>query len=1078
MLDRRLRSRAKEIFLDALEKPPERRGEFIARATAGDQELGGAVEQLLDGHSKADAIAGWFSGPPQPEDGLSVGEVLGNYELLAELDSGSDGRVFRARQEGLDREVALKVPGAGRFASAAEVTRFRREAEAVARLDHPGIVPVYDVDEVDGRHFFSMKLIEGGSLASRMAEFSLPEAAAGLVEKVARAVHHAHQRGILHRDIKPSNILLSHSSLPVVADFGIAAKLGARAETSRLAVAGTPAYMAPEQAMDLGEPTTATDVWGLGCVLFELLEGSPPFRGSSVTDSLRRAREESTPMMARAHSALFRGRAADLEAIVRKCLQKDPANRYASAGALAEDLGCWLSHHPVSVRIQSPIERLQSNWRRQPFAYTLAAALALLVLCIAILAPLVSIELRRRLDRAQFAEEVARTRLRSALLAQSKATRTSDSPGRRENALVNLAEAAAIAPSAALRDEAIRVLARPDLVVTAEFVFEPEADVALCVSGDGQFVVLANQNGPCRVVDLSSGETQSVFVAPHGRVRYARLSPDGGWMLARSQGEFIQDGPKISLVDLDTGQARRTWEEGGTSIRFAFDPTGRSIALLFEDSRLEVVSCETLQTVMELEVTSLSDIQFGPDGKTLYAATGEGRSLLGIDLLSGTTRRIVEDLSHPTSTIDIDPAGERIVVGYYAAEAQIFGLASGRLVSRCLGHAAEVATVEFLDAGRAATSAWDGMTRTWDTMTGQPLLEWPGQLLTGSDGTRGVLVTALGGRLTRHSISPSPLLVTLGGHEGKSPRGLACSADGTWVATGAVDGVRFWNVSAGTLLLHIADTREVSSMAASGNGAFLYMSNGAGVQRIDVRAALSGGSPECEQIIVGETGDLAVSWDGRRLAVVRPQERVEVYDIDRGLPRLLRTLEAPGRVAGLSLSPDGFRLVSGAWRGRGVRGWNTDTGEVLFDRLADCGQVRVVFDASGDRVLATTPGALQVWDQEGQPLFEERYSNRRSFRSAGHIAADAGRRWMAAVVDRDTIELRDARTFKIAARLWSDGVPLQSLLFVPGASLLVAGSTDGRAMVWDLQRMEVELAKLGLALESWPRRGRPLVQSR
>jgi eukaryotic-like serine/threonine-protein kinase len=324
----------------------------------------------------------------------SFGTFAG-YELLRELGRGGMGVVYQARQPSLNRTVALKLILPNRLASPADIQRFQREAETTARLDHPHILPIYEVGECDGQPFFTMKYVEGGSLAARMAEYALPAAAvferqsrmerrrqqiavAGMVKKVAEAVAHAHQSGVLHRDLKPGNILLDAGGEPFVADFGLAKWLDQDAglTLSRVGI-GTPGYAAPEQ---LGESdrrqTTAADVYGIGAILYELLTGRVPFRKSTTLATLKAVLEEPP----KPPHQIVPGLDPDLETICLKCLEKDPRQRYQTAAELDAELGRFIDGRPVLARPVSTSGRVARWCRRKPaLAGSMAVAALVLV---------------------------------------------------------------------------------------------------------------------------------------------------------------------------------------------------------------------------------------------------------------------------------------------------------------------------------------------------------------------------------------------------------------------------------------------------------------------------------------------------------------------------------------------------------------------------------------------------------------------------------------------------------------------------------------------------------------------------
>ncbi|MGO9924137.1 MAG: protein kinase domain-containing protein [Isosphaeraceae bacterium] len=336
------------------------------------------------------------------------------YEILEELGRGGMGVVYKARQVALDREVALKVIKTGGFATEAELLRFQNEAEAVAQLDHPQIVPIYEVGQIEGLPYFSMKLITGTSLDKRLAEFAgNPRASARIVAIAATALHHAHQRGILHRDLKPANILLDEHDEPHVTDFGLAKRIGADGELTQTgSLMGTPSYMAPEQASQArGALSTATDVYGLGTILYALLSGRAPFAGTTLVETLDLVRSKAPEPPSLINPLVPRA----LEIICLKCMEKEPHRRYGSALALAEDLERWLVGVPILAQPVGPATRAWMWCRRNR---ALAAMAALLLL--AVVGGLAGVTWKwREADRQRKSAETLNELLTERLLAQA-----------------------------------------------------------------------------------------------------------------------------------------------------------------------------------------------------------------------------------------------------------------------------------------------------------------------------------------------------------------------------------------------------------------------------------------------------------------------------------------------------------------------------------------------------------------------------------------------------------------------------------------------------------------------------------
>ncbi|MFN0130659.1 MAG: serine/threonine-protein kinase [Verrucomicrobiales bacterium] len=374
------------------------------------------------------------------ENGAGAGR-FGDYDLLRQIGRGGMGVVYEARQLSLNRIVALKMILGGDLASMSPPTvrRFKVEAEAAAKLTHPNIVAIHEFGEHDGLPFFTMQRIDGPCLDTEMAALALPSVAgkdsgkdidktaagqaqvriAKLVATLARALHYAHEQGVIHCDVKPSNILIDNGGEPHLTDFGIARLLDQDGQLTKSGVIGSPRYMSPEQASGRrGEVTGATDIYGLGVVLYELLTGRPPFRAVTPSETLLQVMEQEPPDPHDSHPLVNR----DLSIICLKCLEKNVLHRYASAAELADDLERWIRHEPIRARLASPPERLLRWCQRKPAIATLAASVAALLMTVAILSFLVAWNLFEK-EKERAASEERQEALRLAGVEKDEAVR-------------------------------------------------------------------------------------------------------------------------------------------------------------------------------------------------------------------------------------------------------------------------------------------------------------------------------------------------------------------------------------------------------------------------------------------------------------------------------------------------------------------------------------------------------------------------------------------------------------------------------------------------------------------------------
>src|SRR5579871_3772914 len=753
-------------------------------------------------------------GPTKTPEDINV-RYFGNYALSEEISRGGMGVVYKARQINLNRTVALKMILAGQLASKADVQRFQKEAEAAANLDHPNIVPIYEVGEHEGHHYFSMKLIEGGSLAQQLAHFRQdPRAAAKLLATVARAVHHAHERGILHRDIKPGNILVDQRGQPHVTDFGVAKRVEANTALTQIGVVvGTPSYMSPEQARSEKGLTTAVDIYSLGAVLYELLTGRPPFRSTSHFDTLLQVLEQQPE-----RPRLLNPRAdRDLEAICLKSLEKEPQKRYRSAEALAEDLERWLAHEPIQAR---PLNRGARLWRwclRNPAVAGLLAGAALALVAGTAFSTYFAIQANQRareatqekyradqnaqtaLQERDRADENAKTALRERDRAHEKAAEALANARRAEesaaDARANLYAAhMSVAQNAWEKGQLAQVpyllnlyrnakpgepelrgwewyyqdhLCRSDLLTLRV----PRAAVhAVAFSPDGARLVSAGIDGKIHFWRLGTGQEVRVFPGHTTEVYGLAFSPDGA-QLASAGGDQI-----VRLWDCTSGRQMHTFKGHQGPVRcVAFSPDGKHLASASADQTIRIWDVATERALHTLQGHSgrILGVAYAPDGAQLASAGADGivklwRSADGVELCSLTGH------SGEIASVVFSPDGTRLASAGSDATVRLWDSVSGKLLRSLMGHKSTVWSLAYSsDGSRIASGSQDMTVKMWDAATGQELHTFRGHIRE----VYSVAFSPDGTRLASGSLDMTARVWdAVGGPEPRSIQGVWCMA--------------------------------------------------------------------------------------------------------------------------------------------------------------------------------------------------------------------------------------------------------------------------------------------------------------